>query len=84
MSTSKERTTLKLPRMLTVKDAHEVIFSKKISMSKIYELIRTKSIPHVNANGKLLLDVDRTIEWWNNKLAESIEPVELTGLRNIV
>ena len=72
-----------VPRMITIKDAYEKVFSKTISIAKIYNLVRTKSIPHVNANGKILLDVDKTIDWWNKKLEESTKPVKLSGLRKI-
>jgi hypothetical protein len=73
-----------IPQMLTIKDAHTKIFNKKISMSKIYSLVKTKDLPHCNLNGRILLDVDKTIEWWNLKLNESIEPLSLKGLRKIL
>ena len=75
--------TVTLPKMLTVKESYELIFRKKVSLTKIYELIKTRSIPHVNANGKLLLDADMTIKWWHDKLTESTNPTKLTGLRQI-
>ena len=73
-----------LPRMLTVGEAHKIIFTKKISLTKLYDLIRTRALPHVNANGKILLDVERTVKWWENKLDESTEPLILKGLRKII
>ncbi|MEN8906126.1 MAG: hypothetical protein ABF289_09245 [Clostridiales bacterium] len=74
----------KIPKMITIKEAYENVFKKKLGLSKIYELVKTKSIPHVNANGKILLDVDKTIEWWNMKLENSVKPVKLHGLRKII
>jgi len=65
---TKSKNTTKSPNMITIKEAHTEIFMNKISLSKIYNLVKTRSIPHVNANGKILLDVDKTIEWWNYKI----------------
>jgi len=73
-----------LPQMLTVKDVHEQVFMKKVSLAMIYTLIRTRSIPHCKINGRLLLDKDKTIDWWNKKLNESVIPVKLAGLRKIL
>lgn len=75
---------VKLPRMITIKEAHEIVFSKTISLTKIYDLVRMKSIPHVKVSGKILLDLDKTIEWWNKKLDESMKPINLSGLRKII
>ncbi|MEN8907840.1 MAG: zinc ribbon domain-containing protein [Clostridiales bacterium] len=72
------------PKMITVKESYETVFMKKISITKIYELIKTKSLPHVNAGGKLLLDLDTTIKWWNDKLNESTKPQKFHGLKEIV
>lgn len=75
---------ISLPKMLSIKDAYEQLFMKKISISKIYSLIRTKELPHCNLNGRILLDVDKTVEWWNKKLNESIEPINLSSLSKIL
>ncbi|MEN8907467.1 MAG: hypothetical protein ABF289_16045 [Clostridiales bacterium] len=40
-------------------------------------------MPHFNANGKILLDLDKTIEWWNMQLKESTEHKKLHGLKRI-
>jgi len=80
----KDIVVVSIPKMITIKDAHEKIFAKTISLTKIYDLVRTRSIPHVNANGKILLDVDETIKWWKEKLKESSKPLKLDGLRKII
>jgi len=75
---------LELPKMVTVKEAHEKIFAKTISLAKVYDLIRTRRIPHVRTTGKILLDLNKTIEWWNYNLNKSMKPEKLTGLRKII
>ena len=79
-----KKKSFKIPQMLTVKESHEIIFRKKLSLTKIYELIKTQSIPHVNAGGKILLDVEKTLVWWENMLAQSVKPVKSSGLRKII
>jgi hypothetical protein len=73
-----------IPNMLTVKEAHSEVFKRKLSLSKIYELVRLKSLPHVNAGGKILLDVEKTIDWWNDNLKQSTVKKETKGLLKII
>ena len=76
--------TMNIPKMITIKEAQEKVFSKTVSLTKIYDLVRTRTIPHVKIKGKILLDIDKTIEWWNNQLNESTKPIKLSGLRKIM
>ena len=77
----REKTDLKFPQVVTVKEAYSVIFNKSLSITKIYDLVKTKTIPHVKAGSKILLDVEKTLEWWNKELDESMK---FHGLRRII
>ena len=59
-------------------------FRRRISLTKIYDMIKKRNLPHVNADGKILLDVNLTIQWWNNSLKKSVEPPKFTGLKKII
>ncbi|MEN8904579.1 MAG: hypothetical protein ABF289_01325 [Clostridiales bacterium] len=73
-----------LPKMLSVKETYEQVFNKKISLATIYNLIRTRSIPHCKVNERILLDKDKIIEWWHKKLNDSTKPITLKDLRKII
>ena len=84
LSLAIKKKSFKIPQMLTVRESHELIFGKKLSLTKIYELVKKKSLPHVNAGGKILLDVEKTLLWWENMLNKSVEPNKKSGLRKII
>jgi hypothetical protein len=74
----------KIPQMLSVKDAHEYIFNKKISLGSIYNLVKTRAIPHCKVNDRILFDKEKTIQWWNKKLNDSTKPIKFKGIRDII
>lgn len=72
---------IKIPQILTVKEALKTFFNGTISPNFLYSAIRNKKIPAVPVMGKVLLDRDELIKWWNEQLEQSKKPQ--TGLRKI-
>jgi excisionase family DNA binding protein len=74
---------LKLPKMLTVKEAASMFFSGKVSAGLIYSAAKEHRLPHVKmSGGKILLDVDELNKWWDEELKKSKLTV-VKGLRRI-
>ena len=74
----------KLPKMLTVEEAANSFFGNSVSKGFLYECCRTKELPHVRMHkGKILLDEDKLVEWWSQKLDKSTEKSKVIGLRKI-
>lgn len=73
---------LKIPKVMTVKQALELFFQGTVSQNHLYQAIRKKKIPHVKVMDKILLDRDELIIWWGEQLEQSKKP--LTGLRKIM
>jgi excisionase family DNA binding protein len=63
---------------MTVKEAAEIFFENTVSKELLYREIRNGNIPHVKVSeGKVLLDADMLEQWWQTKLAESMQKPEL-------
>lgn len=62
-------------KVLTVEQAVEEVFSNTISPQLLYQEIRQGKIPHVKmGKNRILLDKDMLEKWWQEKLAESVQP----------
>jgi hypothetical protein len=70
------------PNLMTVKEAlGDGFFKGTISQNFLYTAIRKNQIPAVTIMGRVLLDRDELIKWWNEKLEASKKP---KGLRKII
>lgn len=72
-----------IPKVMTVQEASQNFFQGKVKPGLIYEAIKSHRLPHVRlSSGKILLDTDALIKWWNEELKKSTVNV-VRGLRKI-
>ena len=63
---------VKIPKVMTVAEATKIFFNEAVSQGFIYAAIREHRLPHVKmSSGKILLDMDELITWWNMELENS-------------
>jgi hypothetical protein len=63
------------------KEALATFFNNSVSPNFLYSAIRSKKIPAVHVMGKVLLDRDELIKWWNIQL--ELSKCQNLGLRKI-
>ena len=73
-----------MSRKLTVQQAVTEFFDGTVSKELIYQECREGKLPHVRlGSNKIVLDEDSLQRWWENKLAQSVQPKKRIGLRKI-
>lgn len=73
-----------MSRKLTVQQAVTEFFDGTVSKELIYQECREGKLPHVRlGSNKIILDEDSLQRWWENKLAQSVQPKKSIGLRKI-
>lgn len=73
-----------MSRKLTVQQAVTEFFDGTVSKELIYQECREGKLPHVRlGSNKIVLDEDSLQRWWENKLAQSVQPKKPIGLRKI-
>lgn len=61
-----------IPKVMTIQEAAQIFFQNKVKPGLIYKAIQAHRLPHVRlSNGKILLDTDELIKWWNDELKKS-------------
>ena len=69
-----------MSRKMTVKQAAKEFFQGTVSEAMIYQECREGKLPHVRlGTNKIILDEASLQQWWENRLAQSVQPKRPEG-----